>query len=133
MILQRKDLTSISRPLHACKPGTKIHPSQGLYLKLPLKTLASLFCVIHQSSYIPLCPAPKNAGSIDGEAEALFQRDVGMQAEAVARVVEQVGADIDRHVVEVLLDKFQLTAHFAAIKRYLLLGQVGLFRQAHTL
>lgn len=49
---------------------------------------------------------------------------MAVQAEAVARVVEQAGADIDRHVVEVLLDKFQLTAHCAAIKRYLLLGQV---------
>ena len=55
---------------------------------------------------------------------------VGVQAEAVARFVEQAGADIDRHVVEVLLDKFQLTAHCAAIKRYLLLGQVHHLLQA---
>lgn len=40
----------------------------------------------------------------------------------------QAGTDIDRHVVDVLLDKFQLGAHCDAIKRYLLLGQVSASR-----
>lgn len=48
-----------------------------------------------------------------------------LQAEALENVVTKAGTDIDKHVVEVLLDKFQLGAHCGAIKRYLLLGQVG--------
>lgn len=47
-----------------------------------------------------------------------------MQSEALEGVVMQAGADIDSHVMAVLLKKFQLGAHCEAMKRYLLLGQV---------
>jgi hypothetical protein len=47
-----------------------------------------------------------------------------VQPEALEGVVMQAGADIDSHVMAVLLQKFQLGAHCEALKRYLLLGQV---------
>lgn len=40
------------------------------------------------------------------------------------QVVDATAALIDRHVTETLLTKYSLVAHCAAIKRYLLLGQV---------
>ena len=53
-----------------------------------------------------------------------------IQAEALESVVTQAGTAIDRHVVDVLLEKFHLGAHIGAIKRYLLLGQ-AYFHESH--
>ena len=44
--------------------------------------------------------------------------------EELEQVVDATAALIDRHVTETLLTKYSLVAHCAAIKRYLLLGQV---------
>ena len=47
-----------------------------------------------------------------------------VQMKDIARVVCKATSDIDKHVVDKLLNTFQLGAHCEALKRYLLLGQV---------
>lgn len=39
------------------------------------------------------------------------------------RVVSEAAADIDAHLLRTLFKRFNLAEHFAAVKRYLLLGQ----------
>ncbi|KAK9807536.1 hypothetical protein WJX72_001944 [[Myrmecia] bisecta] len=51
------------------------------------------------------------------------------QAGALERVVQETSSSIDRHVIDIMMNKYRFVLHCDAIKRYLLLGQ-GDFIQA---